>query len=63
MREYLMFAILMFVLPILILTAGLYAIDRELARQDYINGDWAEGCIFQSNCDFYNEKEIRDVEL
>lgn len=43
--------------------AGLYGIDREAARQDYLKGIEAENCIFQANCDYYNDMEIRDVEL
>ena len=42
-----------------LLTAGLYGIDREMARQDYNEGNWAEHCIFQSNCDYYNSLEIK----
>ena len=41
----------------------LYGIDREMARQDYLKGQWAEHCIFQANCDYYNEMEIKDVDL
>lgn len=39
--------------------SGLYGIDREMARQDYLKGQWAEHCIFQSNCDYYNNLEIK----
>lgn len=39
---------------------GLYGIDREMARQDYLDGQWADHCIFQSNCDYYNSLEIKE---
>lgn len=45
---------------ITLLTAGLYGIDREMARQDYLKGNWAEHCIFQSNCDHYNNMEVKE---
>lgn len=44
---------------ITLLIAGLYGIDREMARQDYLKGNWAEHCIFQSNCDHYNNMEVK----
>ena len=42
--------------------AGLYGIDREAARQDYLKGIEAENCIFQANCDYYNDMEIKEVQ-
>ena len=47
---------------ITLLIAGLYGIDREMARQDYLKGNWAEHCIFQSNCDHYNNMEVKGNE-
>lgn len=46
---------------ILLIISGLYGIDREMARQDYLKGNWAEHCIFQSNCDYYNNMEVGDI--
>ena len=40
--------------------AGLYGIDREAARQDYLQGKEAKNCIFQSNCKYYNSLEIEE---
>lgn len=51
--------IYMILAAITLLTAGLYGIDREMARQDYLKGNWAEHCIFQSNCDHYNNMEVK----
>lgn len=63
MKSKIMYGILIIVCPIMLLMAFFYGIDREAARDDYNNGKWAEHCIFQSNCDYYNDMEIRDVEL
>ena len=43
-----------------LVTSCLYGIDREMARQDYNSGKWAEHCIFQSNCDHYNNMEVKE---
>ena len=37
-------------------TMFLYGLDREGARQDWLEEGYSENCIFQSNCDYYNEK-------
>ena len=36
----------------------LYGMDREVARQDWVSTGYANpsSCIFQSNCDYYNNK-------
>lgn len=52
--------LLMFLAGCVVVTAGLYGIDREMARQDYLKGNWAEHCIFQSNCDHYNNMEVKE---
>ena len=38
----------------LFLLALLACLDREIARRDYVRGDIASGCIFQTNCNYYN---------
>ena len=38
------------------LVAVLGCIDREQARQDFLNGEKAQDCIFKTNCDFYNKQ-------
>ena len=35
----------------------LASIDREVARQDYLNGDKATDCIFKFNCDHFNNMD------
>lgn len=52
--------LLMFGACLFLVYAGLYGIDREMARQDYLKGNWAEHCIFQSNCDHYNNMEVKE---
>lgn len=54
--------LLMFGACLFLVYAGLYGIDREMARQDYLKGNWAEHCIFQSNCDHYNNMEVKGNE-
>ena len=36
----------------------IYAIDIEVAFRDHQNGKFAEGCLFQSNCDRFNKLRI-----
>lgn len=60
MKSKIMYGILIIVCPIMLFTALLYGIDRESARNDYLKGKEANNCIFQSNCDYYNDMEIRD---
>lgn len=31
-------------------------IDREVARRDWVENGVAENCLFDFNCDYYNEK-------
>ena len=38
------------------LVAVLGCMDREQARQDFLKGEKAQDCIFQTNCDFYNKQ-------
>lgn len=33
-----------------------YCMDRTIAMRDFQKGKKAENCLFQSNCDYYNEK-------
>lgn len=40
---------------IFMLFSFLFCMDREVARQDYIKDVTATGCIFQVNCDYYNQ--------
>ena len=32
------------------------SIDREVARRDWVENGVAENCLFDFNCDYYNEK-------
>ena len=41
---------------LLIAFVVLYGIDRECARRDYESGQEAIGCIFESNCEYYNSQ-------
>lgn len=34
-----------------------FSIDRTIARRDWLNGRLAEGCIFETNCYYYNNLE------
>lgn len=53
-------AIYMVLAACFLVTSCLYGIDREMARQDYLKGQWAEHCIFQANCDYYNNMEVKE---
>jgi hypothetical protein len=35
----------------------LACIDREVARQDYLNGGEVSGCIFEFNCQHFNNMD------
>lgn len=43
------------VLAIALSTILLIGIDREVARQDWLDGKLVKGCLFDFNCDYYNE--------
>jgi len=52
MKDFFIFGVIV----VLAIIVALFGIDREQARRDYVNGDEVTGCIFQSNCNYYNEK-------
>lgn len=58
-KDYILFAgvVLAGLLVFAFLMIGIvYSMDRSLALKDFQKGKKAENCIFQSNCDYYNEK-------
>ena len=44
--------ILLVVSAVVVLGLALFGIDREVARQDYVENGVAEHCIFDINCNF-----------
>lgn len=40
----------------LLVLLALCCIDREVARRDWVENGVAENCLFDFNCDHYNEK-------
>lgn len=44
-------------LAVTLATMFLFGIDREIARQDYLDGKLVKGCLFEINCDYYNNLE------
>lgn len=41
-----------------VVAAFIYGIDKENARRDYLAGKKAVGCLFDGNCEYYNNKLI-----
>ena len=52
---------LLYAVGLMVFVAGLiYGFDRDMARRDYeryntSNQEVVTGCIFESNCDYYND--------
>ena len=59
-KEMIRYFIYVTLAMIILFTSFLYGFDREMARRDYERGYEANYCIFQSNCDYYNDMEIKD---
>lgn len=58
-QDYILFAGVIFagLLVFAFLMIGfVWSMDRSLALKDFQKGKKAENCIFESNCDYYNEK-------
>ena len=45
------------IIGILLSVMALYGIDREVARRDWNNDGYTENCIFDTNCEHFNELE------
>ena len=59
LKDYVFGAIIMLGLLLYIASifyGVLYGIDRTIAMHDNEKGIRAENCLFQSNCDYYNER-------